>query len=108
MQNTDWIRKDISMEGLVAKWYTTNKGKTLDDSTKLARRIANQLPHSSPARRTGVSSGFMPRPDPSVRARRRSALHAICAIARFHDGEDQRLQSEDATLARPPQRMPRR
>jgi ubiquinone/menaquinone biosynthesis C-methylase UbiE len=33
------------MEGMVAKWYATNTGKTLDEFTKLARRVANQLPH---------------------------------------------------------------
>jgi ubiquinone/menaquinone biosynthesis C-methylase UbiE len=32
------------MEGRVARWYTTNTGKTLDEFTKLARRIASQLP----------------------------------------------------------------
>jgi ubiquinone/menaquinone biosynthesis C-methylase UbiE len=32
------------MEGMVAKWYATNTGKTLDEFTKLARRIAPQLP----------------------------------------------------------------
>jgi ubiquinone/menaquinone biosynthesis C-methylase UbiE len=31
------------MEGMVAKWYATNTGRTLDEFTKLARRIANQL-----------------------------------------------------------------
>ena len=29
---------------MVAKWYTTNTGKTLDEFSKLAQRIANQLP----------------------------------------------------------------
>jgi ubiquinone/menaquinone biosynthesis C-methylase UbiE len=36
--------KDRGMEGMVAKWYTTNTGKTLDEFSKLAQRIANQLP----------------------------------------------------------------
>jgi ubiquinone/menaquinone biosynthesis C-methylase UbiE len=32
------------MEGMVAKWYATNTGKSLDEFTKLARRIGNELP----------------------------------------------------------------
>jgi ubiquinone/menaquinone biosynthesis C-methylase UbiE len=40
--------KDRGMEGMVAKWYTTNTGKSLEEFAKLARRIANQLlPESS-------------------------------------------------------------
>jgi hypothetical protein len=39
--------KDIGMEGMVAKWYAANTGKSLDESTKLARRIACQLPPGS-------------------------------------------------------------
>lgn len=31
------------MEGMVAKWYTTNTGRTLDEFSKLARRIAGEL-----------------------------------------------------------------
>jgi ubiquinone/menaquinone biosynthesis C-methylase UbiE len=37
-------RKDIGMEGMVAKWYATNTGKSLDEFTNLARRIGNELP----------------------------------------------------------------
>jgi ubiquinone/menaquinone biosynthesis C-methylase UbiE len=33
------------MEGMVAKWYATNTGKALDDFKKLARRVADLLPH---------------------------------------------------------------
>jgi ubiquinone/menaquinone biosynthesis C-methylase UbiE len=35
--------KDRGMEGMVAKWYTANTGKSLDEFAKLARRIADQL-----------------------------------------------------------------
>jgi len=31
------------MEGMVAKWYTANTGKSLDEFAKLARHIASQL-----------------------------------------------------------------
>jgi len=31
------------MEGMVAKWYTTNTGKTLDEFARLAQRIAGQI-----------------------------------------------------------------
>jgi ubiquinone/menaquinone biosynthesis C-methylase UbiE len=31
------------MEGMIAKWYTANTGKSLDEFAKLARRIADQL-----------------------------------------------------------------
>jgi ubiquinone/menaquinone biosynthesis C-methylase UbiE len=39
--------KDRGMEGMVAKWYATNTGKSLDEFAKLARRIAPQLPHAT-------------------------------------------------------------
>jgi len=31
------------MEGMIAKWYTANTGKSLDEFAKLARRMADQL-----------------------------------------------------------------
>ena len=31
------------MEGLVAKWYTANTGRSYDEFTKLARRVAGEL-----------------------------------------------------------------
>jgi ubiquinone/menaquinone biosynthesis C-methylase UbiE len=31
------------MEGMIAKWYTANTGKSLEEFAKLARRIADQL-----------------------------------------------------------------
>jgi len=35
------------MEGMVAKWYTTNTGKSLDEFAKLARRVAGQVAPSA-------------------------------------------------------------
>jgi ubiquinone/menaquinone biosynthesis C-methylase UbiE len=46
------------MEGMVAKWYTANTGKTLDEFTKLARRIAGQLPQSSAVLEVAPGPGY--------------------------------------------------
>jgi len=46
------------MEGMVAKWYTTNTGKTLDEFTKLARRIADQLPRGSSVLEVAPGPGY--------------------------------------------------
>ncbi len=46
------------MEGMVAKWYTTNTGKSLDEFTKLARRIANQLPPRSRVLEVAPGPGY--------------------------------------------------
>lgn len=35
------------MEGMVAKWYTTNTGKSLEEFAKLAERIGRELPPGS-------------------------------------------------------------
>ncbi len=50
--------KDRGMEGMVAKWYTTNTGKSLDEFTKLARRIANQLPPRSRVLEVAPGPGY--------------------------------------------------
>jgi hypothetical protein len=50
--------KDRGTEGLVAKWYTTNTGKTLDEFTKLARRIADPLPHGSTVLEVAPGPGY--------------------------------------------------
>jgi ubiquinone/menaquinone biosynthesis C-methylase UbiE len=50
--------KDRGMEGMVAKWYTSNTGKTLDEFTKLARRIADQLPHGSTVLEVAPGPGY--------------------------------------------------
>jgi len=46
------------MEGMVAKWYTANTGKTLDEFTKLARRIAGQLPRGSTVLEIAPGPGY--------------------------------------------------
>ena len=46
------------MEGMVAKWYTTNTGKSLDEFTQLARRIANQLPGGSRVLEVAPGPGY--------------------------------------------------
>src|ERR1700733_12340590 len=50
--------KDRGMEGMVAKWYTTNTGKSLDEFTQLARRIANQLPRGSTVLEVAPGPGY--------------------------------------------------
>jgi ubiquinone/menaquinone biosynthesis C-methylase UbiE len=50
--------KDRGMEGMVAKWYTNNTGKTLDEFTKLARRIADQLPRGSAVLEVAPGPGY--------------------------------------------------
>jgi len=50
--------KDRGMEGMVAKWYTTNTGKSLDEFAKLARRIANQLPRGSTVLEVAPGPGY--------------------------------------------------
>jgi ubiquinone/menaquinone biosynthesis C-methylase UbiE len=50
--------KDRGMEGMVAKWYTTNTGKTLDEFTKLARRVADQLPRGSAVLEVAPGPGY--------------------------------------------------
>jgi ubiquinone/menaquinone biosynthesis C-methylase UbiE len=46
------------MEGLVAKWYTTNTGKSLDEFTQLARRIGNQLPRDGAVLEVAPGPGY--------------------------------------------------
>jgi ubiquinone/menaquinone biosynthesis C-methylase UbiE len=50
--------KDRGMEGMVAKWYTTNTCKTLDEFAKLARRIADQLPRGSSVLEVAPGPGY--------------------------------------------------
>src|SRR6202041_319063 len=50
--------KDRGMEGMVAKWYTTNTGKTLDEFAKLARRIAGELPSGSSVLEVAPGPGY--------------------------------------------------
>jgi len=46
------------MEGMVAKWYTSNTGKSLDEFAKLARRVANQLPRGSAVLEVAPGPGY--------------------------------------------------
>lgn len=50
--------KDRGMEGMVAKWYTTNTGKSLDEFARLARRIASQLPPGSNVLEVAPGPGY--------------------------------------------------
>jgi ubiquinone/menaquinone biosynthesis C-methylase UbiE len=50
--------KDRGMEGMVAKWYTANTGKTLDEFTKLARRISDQLPEGGSVLEVAPGPGY--------------------------------------------------
>ncbi|MBZ5611169.1 MAG: class I SAM-dependent methyltransferase [Acidobacteriia bacterium] len=46
------------MEGMVAKWYATNTGKSLDEFSRLARRIASQLPGGSAVLEVAPGPGY--------------------------------------------------
>jgi ubiquinone/menaquinone biosynthesis C-methylase UbiE len=50
--------KDRGMEGLVAKWYTANTGKSYDEFTKLARRVARELPPGSAVLEVAPGPGY--------------------------------------------------
>jgi ubiquinone/menaquinone biosynthesis C-methylase UbiE len=50
--------KDRGMEGMVAKWYTTNTGRSLDEFSKLAQRMANQLPRGSTVLEVAPGPGY--------------------------------------------------
>jgi ubiquinone/menaquinone biosynthesis C-methylase UbiE len=50
--------KDRGMEGLVAKWYTTNTGQSLDEFAKLARRIAGELARGSSVLEVAPGPGY--------------------------------------------------
>jgi len=46
------------MEGMVAKWYATNTGKALGEFSKLARRIAGELPPGSSILEVAPGPGY--------------------------------------------------
>ena len=50
--------KDRGMEGMVAKWYTANTGKSYDEFAKLARRIAEQVPRGSTVLEVAPGPGY--------------------------------------------------
>jgi ubiquinone/menaquinone biosynthesis C-methylase UbiE len=50
--------KDRGMEGMVAKWYAGNTGRTIDEFSKLARRIAADLPSGSAVLEVAPGPGY--------------------------------------------------
>jgi ubiquinone/menaquinone biosynthesis C-methylase UbiE len=52
------VHGDRGMEGMVAKWYAANTGKTLDEFSKLARRVANELPQGSNVLEVAPGPGY--------------------------------------------------
>jgi ubiquinone/menaquinone biosynthesis C-methylase UbiE len=51
--------KGIGMEGLIAKWYSTNRGKSLEPFRKTAREIADQLPSGAAVLEVAPGPGFL-------------------------------------------------
>lgn len=49
---------DRGMEGMVAKWYTTNTGKSLDEFTKLAKRVAGEVPSGGKVLEVAPGPGY--------------------------------------------------
>jgi ubiquinone/menaquinone biosynthesis C-methylase UbiE len=50
--------KDRGMEGMVAKWYTTNTGQSLGEFTKLAQRMAKRLAPGSTVLEVAPGPGY--------------------------------------------------
>ena len=50
--------KDRGMEGMVAKWYTANTGKSLNEFAQLAQRIAGQIPPGSHVLEVAPGPGY--------------------------------------------------
>jgi ubiquinone/menaquinone biosynthesis C-methylase UbiE len=50
--------KDRGMEGMVAKWYTTNTGQSLAEFSKLAQRTAHQLARGSVVLEVAPGPGY--------------------------------------------------
>ncbi len=50
--------KDRGMEGLVAKWYTSNTGQSMGEFAKLARRISDQLAPGSVVLEVAPGPGY--------------------------------------------------
>lgn len=50
--------KDRGMEGMVARWYTTNTGQSLDEFARLARRIASEVPPGSAVLEVAPGPGY--------------------------------------------------
>jgi ubiquinone/menaquinone biosynthesis C-methylase UbiE len=50
--------KGIGMEGLTAKWYATQTGKSMDDFKALARRVSAQIPSDSRVLEVAPGPGY--------------------------------------------------
>jgi ubiquinone/menaquinone biosynthesis C-methylase UbiE len=50
--------KDRGMEGMVARWYANNTGQSLAEFTKLAQRIARQVPSGSTVLEVAPGPGY--------------------------------------------------
>ncbi len=50
--------KDRGMEGLVAKWYTSNTGQSMGEFAKLARRISDELAPGSVVLEVAPGPGY--------------------------------------------------
>jgi ubiquinone/menaquinone biosynthesis C-methylase UbiE len=50
--------KDRGMEGMVAKWYTTNTGQSREEFAKLARRVAGELSPGSTGLEVAPGPGY--------------------------------------------------
>ena len=51
-------RNDHGMEGMVAKWYAANTGRMLDEFSKLARRVAAELPEGGTVLEVAPGPGY--------------------------------------------------
>jgi ubiquinone/menaquinone biosynthesis C-methylase UbiE len=46
------------MEGMVAKWYATNTGKSLDEFAKLALRVSHEIPPNAAVLEVALGPGY--------------------------------------------------
>ena len=51
-------RKDRGIEGLLARWYAANTGKSLDEFIKLARRVAGLFPQRAAVLEVAPGPGY--------------------------------------------------
>jgi len=52
------VRKDSPIKGVLAKWYASNTGKSLDVFSRLARRVADELPQGSKVLEVAPGPGY--------------------------------------------------
>lgn len=50
--------RDRGMEGMVAKWYASSTGKSMDEFTKLAQGVAEELPRGSSVLEVAPGPGY--------------------------------------------------